>query len=91
MHPYFQWLVVSRKHRERQIIKITLTPFAAVTLPLWVSVVFSTSFDVFATTTWAVNTFIPTELPELFVTFVIIKEVMKLKHARIIIRFSLLW
>lgn len=83
--------MVSRKYRERQVIKITLTPFAAVTLPLWASVVLSTSFDVFATTAWAVNTFRPTELPELFVTFVVIKEVMKLKHSGIIIRFSLLW
>ena len=90
MHPYFQRLMMARKYRERQIIKVTQTTFAVVTLPFRVFIMFPTFAYAKATTAWAIDALRPTQLPELLVAFFVIKEIMELKyHIRIVTQYVL--
>ena len=70
--------MMTRKYRECQIIKVTQTAFAAVTLPFGMFIMFPAFAYVKATTAWAIDALRPTQLPELLVAFFVIKEIMEL-------------
>ena len=82
--------MMARKYRERQIIEVTQTTFAVVTLPFRVFIMFPAFAYVKATTAWAIDALRPTQLPELFVAFFVIKEVVKLQyHNGIVTQYAL--
>ena len=82
--------MMARKYRERQIIEVTQTTFAVVTLPFRVFIMFTAFAYVKATTAWAKDALRPTQLPELLVAFFVIKEVMELQyHVRIVTQYVL--
>ena len=83
--------MMARKYRECQIIEVTQTTFAAVSLPFWVFIMLPAFAYVKTTTAWAIDAFRPTQLSELLVAFFVIKEVMELQyHIGIVTQYVLL-